>query len=56
MLQPALPLRHPPIAPGEMQGYRKPRTVRALFGAFVDRSLRLLRSLGEFIAAGGALS
>jgi len=56
MLQRALPLQHPPIAPGEILGAHKPLKARALFRAFADHSLRLLRWLGEFAAAGGALS
>jgi hypothetical protein len=56
MSQRALPLRHPHIALGQTPGAREPPTVRALFRAFVDHSLRLMRSLGEFFAAGGALS
>ncbi len=56
MLQRALPVRHPPIAPGERLGSRGQLDARTLFRAFVDHSLRLLRLLGEFFAAGGALS
>jgi hypothetical protein len=56
MLQRALQVTHPPIAPGKMLGPREPLKAHALFRAFVDHSLRLLRSLGGFFAAGGALS
>jgi hypothetical protein len=56
MLQPALPVPHPPFAPGEALGAREPPNARSLFPAFVDHSLRLLRWLGEFAASGGALS
>jgi hypothetical protein len=56
MLQRALPVRHPLIAPGEMRGVREPPKARTLFSAFVDHSMRVLRLLGEFLAAGGALS
>jgi hypothetical protein len=56
MLQRPLPVRHPQIAPGEILGAREQLNARALFRAFVDHSLRLLRSLGEFAAGGGALS
>jgi hypothetical protein len=56
MLQRALPLPHPPIAPAEMGDVREPLNARTLFRAVVDHSLRLLRRLGEFAAAGGALS
>ena len=56
MYQRALPVRHPHIAPGEMLGARGPFNARTRFRAFVDRSLRLMRRLGEFFAAGGPLS
>ncbi len=56
MLQRALPFRQPHLAPGERRGARAPTTARTLFRAFVDHSLRLLRSLGDFLAAGGPLS
>ena len=56
MLQRALPVRHPPIAVGEMLGAREPPNARSLFRAFVGHSLRLLRWLSEFAAAGGPLS
>ncbi len=56
MLQHALQVPHPPIAPGEILGAHKPLKARSLFRAFADHALRLLRWLGEFAAAGGALS
>jgi hypothetical protein len=56
MYQRALPVRHPHIAFGEMLEAREPLKARRLFRAFVDHSKRLLRLLGEFAAAGGALS
>jgi hypothetical protein len=56
MLQRALPVPHPHIAPGERPSARVPPKARTLFRAFIDQCLRLLRSLGEFFAAGGALS
>jgi hypothetical protein len=56
MLQRALPLPHPYIAPGQALGAREQLNARSLFRAFVDHSLRLLRGLGEFAAAGGPLS
>ncbi len=56
MLQRALPVRRPHIAAGERLKARAPLKARALFRALVDRSLRLLRWLGEFFAAGGPLS
>lgn len=56
MLQRALPVPHPHIALGEMLEAREPPKARIIFRAFVDQALRLLRSLGEFFAAGGPLS
>ena len=56
MLQRALPVRHPHIALGQTLGAHEPLNVRRLFRAFFDHSLRLLRLLGEFAAAGGPLS
>jgi hypothetical protein len=56
MLQRALPVRHPHIALGQTLGAREPLKVRTLFRAFIDHSLRLLRLLGDFVAAGGPLS
>ncbi len=56
MLQRALPVPHPYIAPGQALVAREPLKARSLFRAFVDYSLRLLRWLGEFAAAGGPLS
>jgi hypothetical protein len=56
MLQRALPVRHPFIAPGEMGGVREPPKARTPFRALVEHSMRLLRLLGDFFAAGGALS
>jgi hypothetical protein len=56
MLQRALPVRPPHIALRETFGAREPLNARKLFRAFVDRSLRFLRSLVEFFAAGGPLS
>jgi hypothetical protein len=55
MLQRALAVpQH--IAPDQALGPREQLNARTLFRAFVDHSLRLLRSLGEFLAAGGPLS
>jgi hypothetical protein len=56
MYQRALPVRHPNIAPGGTLGAREQLKARTLFRAFIDQCLRLLRLLGEFFAAGGALS
>jgi hypothetical protein len=56
MLQRALPIRRPHVTAGERLEARAPLTARALFRALVDHSLRLLRWLGEFLAAGGPLS
>jgi hypothetical protein len=56
MYQRALPVPHPLITPGGTLGARVPPKARTLFRALVDHSLRMLRLLGEFFAAGGALS
>jgi hypothetical protein len=56
MYQRALPVPHPRFARGEMLAAREPLKARTLFRAFIDQCLRLLRLLGEFFAAGGALS
>jgi hypothetical protein len=56
MLQRAIPVRHPHIALDQTLEAREPLKVRTLFRAFIDHSLRLLRWLGDFIAAGGPLS
>ena len=56
MYQRALPVRHPHIALGQTLAAHEPLKARKLFRAFIDHSLRLLRLLGEFLAAGGALS
>ena len=56
MYQRALPVRQPLIARGDRLGAREQLKTRTLFRAFVDHSMRLLRLLGEFFAAGGALS
>jgi hypothetical protein len=41
---------------GRTLGGRKRLTARRRFWVFVDRSLLILRRLGEFFAAGGPLS
>jgi hypothetical protein len=56
MYQRALPVRQPLIAPGERLGAGHQLKARTLFRVLVDHFLRLLRLLGEFFAAGGALS
>jgi hypothetical protein len=56
MYQRALQVPHPLIAPGERLSVREPPKAHALFRALVDQCLRMLRLLGEFFAAGGALS
>jgi hypothetical protein len=56
MLQRALEVTAPPIALRERLSARAPLKARTLLRAFVDRSLLLLRRLGEFFAAGGPLS
>jgi hypothetical protein len=56
MYQRALPVQHPHIALGQTLEARGPLSVRRLFRAFIDHSLRLLRLLGDYAAAGGPLS
>ena len=56
MYQRALEVTPRHIALGERLGAREPLKTRTLLRAFVDRSLLLLRRLGEFFAAGGPLS
>jgi hypothetical protein len=56
MYQRALPVRQPLIARGERLCALDQLKARTLFRALVDHSMRLLRLLGEFFAAGGALS
>ena len=56
MYQRGLPVRHPHIALSQTLAAHEPLKARKLFRAFIDHSLRVLRLLGEFFAAGGALS
>jgi hypothetical protein len=56
MLQRALPVMHPHIALGEKLRVDAPSKARALVRAFTGHFLRLMRWLGEFVAAGGPLS
>jgi hypothetical protein len=55
MYQRALPLLDAHIAVGERLKAHEPKA-RALVRAFAGHVLRLLRLLGEFVAAGGPLS
>jgi hypothetical protein len=55
MLQRALQVTHPRQL-GRTLEVRKQLNARTLYRAFVDRSLRFLRLLVEFAAAGGPLS
>jgi hypothetical protein len=56
MYQRALPVARPLVAPGERLSARGQLKAHTLFCAFIDQCLRLLRLLGEFLAAGGPLS
>jgi hypothetical protein len=56
MYQRALPVARPLVAPGERLSAREQPKARTLVRAFIDQCLRLLRLLGEFLAAGGPLS
>jgi hypothetical protein len=56
MYQRALQVPHPPIAAGGTLGTRDQLKARTLFRALVEHSMRSVRLLGEFFAAGGALS
>lgn len=56
MYQRALPVARPLVAPGERLSAREQLKARTLVRAFIDQCLRLLRLLGEFLAAGGPLS
>jgi len=56
MLQRALEVTAPPIALRARLGARAPLKARTLFRSLVDRSLQIVRRLGEFFAAGGPLS
>jgi hypothetical protein len=56
MLQRALPLQRQHIALGEKLGVHAPSKARALVRALTGRFLRLMRLLGDFVAAGGPLS
>jgi hypothetical protein len=56
MLERVLPLDHSPIALGERLELPKSAGAAKRLRDFIDRVLRLLRLLGEFIARGGPLS
>jgi hypothetical protein len=56
MLERVLSLQHSTIALGEKPGAYAPSDQRRGFGSLKDAILRLLRKLGEFLAAGGPLS
>jgi hypothetical protein len=56
MLERVLPLSHSPVALGERLELYKPAGATTRLRDFIDRLLRLLRLLGEFIARGGPLS
>jgi hypothetical protein len=56
MYQRALPVARPLVAPGERLSAREQLKAHTLVRAYIDQCLRLLRLLGEFLAAGGPLS
>ena len=56
MLERVLSLQHSTITLGKESGAYAPSGQRKGFGWFKDAILRLLRKLGEFLAAGGPLS
>jgi hypothetical protein len=56
MIQRALPMHHPSVAPDETAGPRAPSNAPISIRAFMDRFVTLLRLLGQFAAAGGPLS
>ena len=56
MIERVLSLQHSTITLGEKLRPYAPLDQRKGFGTLKDRILRLLRKLGEFLAAGGPLS
>ena len=56
MLERVLSLQHSIIALGEEPGAYAPFNQRNGVGSLKDAILRLLRKIGEFLAAGGPLS
>jgi hypothetical protein len=56
MLQRALPLQHPHIALGQELAAHAPSRARALVRAFAGHFQRIMRLVGQYAAAGGALS
>jgi hypothetical protein len=56
MLERVLSLQHSTITFGKITGAYTRSDQRKGFGALKDAFLRLLRKLGEFLAAGGPLS
>jgi hypothetical protein len=56
MLERVLSLQHSTIALGEKPGAYTPSGQHKGLGSLKDAILRLLRKLGEFLAAGGPLS
>ena len=56
MLERVLLSSHSPIATGERLELHKSAEANTRLRDFIDRLLRLLRLLGEFIARGGPLS
>jgi hypothetical protein len=56
MLDRAIATQHAKLALDETAETHAPRNVRNGLRIFKERCMRLLRTLGEFIAAGGPLS
>lgn len=56
MFERALPLPHQEIAHREPRAARRPVAARPLVHGFAARLMRMLRAVGAFFAAGGALS
>ena len=56
MFERALPLPHPEIAHGEPRAAHRPAIASPRFDGFAARLKRMLRAVGAFFAAGGALS
>ena len=56
MLERALPLPHPEIAHGEDRTALRSMSISAILHSVAQRLARVLRAVGTFFAAGGALS
>jgi len=56
MLERALPTLHPEITFGEDGEAHRPASLGAILCSFSERLARMLHVVGDFFAAGGALS